>query len=871
MRRVIFCLSIFLFCALAPFFDVARAAGSTYISSDISTPTVWTKADSPYLVNGTVTVNAPLTIEAGTVVKLNAAYHAILVFRNNLFVKGTREEPVVFTSSKDDSYGGDTNGDGGRFKPAPSDWTYLNFNPYQDYILEVNHAKILYSSFGLSIYASNGHYLKRSVKNSEFKYNGYGLMINDAQPTIENNTISNNGVGISVSASTKTAKISNNAIYGNATGAEGLSYSPGLTAIEAKYNWWGDKSGPQNASNPGGKGDLASGSISFDPWLKVDPIATPDPVIVIPGIMGSWQVDGKWAIDPIFHTYDNLRDEFLANGYEDGKSFFTFPYEWRNSNVDNAKLLEKKIEQIKKDTGRPKVDIVAHSMGGLLAREYIESDYYGNDVDQLITVGTPQLGAPEDYTVWEAGEFLGLWAPVLKRVVALEALENGYLDIFSYIHKRPLDSVEELLPTYNYLYDENGGDWNLRSSYPANYPRNQFLESLNSAGNIKLLKSVEFTKIIGKTNDKASTESSFNVINDKKHGFWEHGYPKYFDIPVLNRQGTLKGDGDTTVPFISAEASDIPADRILYFQSEHGNLPTDAQKDILEILTGKRPASEVKKWQIPSVLVVLLHSPIDMQVISPSGEKIGKNFETDGTYDEIDGAYYSGFDTNTEFLTIPNPEDGEYKILTEGTGTGEYTIETAKITQNKTTGDTVEATATITGTTNPDVQEENKIKIDGDTVKKVEPLMLSSKNKSEETGVETAGVVLGASQIQESLETVQNQLLTDSSNDQKGKIQQLDDLRNSVLEYFKANQIKTRKEAAAIVKNLGHIRVHLKNYEILGKKSRLPQKALLGAKTKANRHIGDLASHISRNFPKKINEEARNDLVENLNNLKIVI
>ena len=76
------------------------------------------------------------------------------------------------------------------------------------------------------------------------------------------------------------------------------------------------------------------------------------------------------------------------------------------------------------------MDVVAHSMGGLLAREYIESDYYDDDVDQLITVGTPHLGAPKDYVTWEAGEFLGLFAPVQKRIFALEALENGYLDIF---------------------------------------------------------------------------------------------------------------------------------------------------------------------------------------------------------------------------------------------------------------------------------------------------------------------------------------------------------------------------------------------------------------------------------------------------------
>jgi len=246
-----------------------------------------------------------------------------------------------------------------------------------------------------------------------------------------------------------------------------------------------------------------------------------------------------------------------------------------------------------------------------------------------------------------------------------------------------------------------------------------------------------------------------------------------------------------------------------------------------------------------------------MQVISSSGEKIGKNFETGGTYDEIEGAYYSGFDTNTEFLTIPNPEDGEYTVLTEGTGTGEYTIETAKITEDGSIGEADESAITITGTAEPDVQEEHKIEIDGDSVKKVTPLALSLKNKEEKNSFEAAGAVLGASQI--------------NSNDQESKIQQLDALKGDIRQYFKTNQIKTRKEAATIAKGLGHIRVHLKNYEILRKKLRFSQKALSGAKTKANRHIENLISHINRNFPKKIDEEVRDDLIEKLNNLEIVI
>ena len=456
----------------------------------------------------------------------------------------------------------------------------------------------------------------------------------------------------------------------------------------------------------------------FDPWIKEDPLQTPDPVIIIPGIMGSWKKDGAWQIDPIFHTYDDLYAEFAANGYVPEEDLFTFPYEWRDSNKVNAVELKAKIQEIKNKTDRPKVDIVAHSMGGLLAREYIESNYYQNDVDQLITIGTPHLGAPKDYVTWEAGEFLGLWSPLLKRITALEALENGYSDIFSYIHKRPIVSVEELLPVYDYLYDEVGNDFVLRNSYPDNYPRNEFLENLNSANNVELLKNVEFTKIIGKIDDIKSTVIGFNVVKDDGVNYWIHGYPKYFNVPVFRDIGIRRNSGDETVPFYSAEATEIPANKIIYLESEHNELPTDAQKDILETLTGIRPNTEVKHGLIHNILFVAVYSPADIQIQSPQGEKVGKNFETGEELNEIEGAYYSGFDTNTEFITIPNPQDGEYKIITQGTEEGgDYTIEVAKITENEEDLDNAkESSVTIEGNIQTDELKEAKINVKQDQV-----------------------------------------------------------------------------------------------------------------------------------------------------------
>src|SRR6202008_1845047 len=72
----------------------------------------------------------------------------------------------------------------------------------------------------------------------------------------------------------------------------------------------------------------------------------------------------------------------------------------------------------------------------------------------------------------------------------------------------------------------------------------------------------------------------------------------------------------------------------------------------------------------PKVLLIQLLSPIDVVVTAPDGKKIGKNFANGQEFNEISDAFYSGFQTENEYVTILNPLDGEYKIEVQGTGNG---------------------------------------------------------------------------------------------------------------------------------------------------------------------------------------------------------
>lgn len=411
---------------------------------------------------------------------------------------------------------------------------------------------------------------------------------------------------------------------------------------------------------------------------------TPEPVIIIPGILGSEKNnDGKWVIDPILHTYDDLIATLDANHYTPEVDLFTFPYNWRKSNVETALLLKEKIDAVKAICECEKVDLVAHSMGGLVARQYIQSDAYENDVDQLIFLGTPHLGAPKAYLMWEGGEVgpFGLRidylaSSLLEAILSFEAHEYGYDNLFDYVRNEPITSVQQLLPTYNYMYD---GD--ILRVYPQNYPANGFLEDLNAHITSLLNSGIEIHNIVGALPSQTSTIFGIDAENNPEHlPKWEHGYPKLFDAP-LGSHGLILGEGDGTVPI--ASASFVNENRAIK-SLNHQDLVTGSGADVFHILTGKAAAIPIESvGLVERIMQFKILSPADLLVIAPDGKKVGK--ENGTSVNEIPLAFYTGFNTETEYITILNPLDGEYRIFTEGTDTGAYTVETNFISDATTT------------------------------------------------------------------------------------------------------------------------------------------------------------------------------------------
>jgi len=97
---------------------------------------------------------------------------------------------------------------------------------------------------------------------------------------------------------------------------------------------------------------------------------------------------------------------------------FVFAYDWRIDNDANADRLTDYIGCVQKFYPGRKVNLLAHSMGGVLARRYILKYYNstqpnnGHQVNALISIGSPFLGAPKMLYVLETGNFIDTPLPI---------------------------------------------------------------------------------------------------------------------------------------------------------------------------------------------------------------------------------------------------------------------------------------------------------------------------------------------------------------------------------------------------------------------------------------------------------------------------
>ena len=130
--------------------------------------------------------------------------------------------------------------------------------------------------------------------------------------------------------------------------------------------------------------------------ILLSPIVEPRPVVLVHGFVSEASVWDFYMGNSGFLANVGLNGFAVGDGQVSGSmnmGKYLHPSFAANTIAKNAEELDKYINGVMALTGAEQVDLVAHSMGGLVSRYYIHAIMQESNVAQLIMLGTPNGGS----------------------------------------------------------------------------------------------------------------------------------------------------------------------------------------------------------------------------------------------------------------------------------------------------------------------------------------------------------------------------------------------------------------------------------------------------------------------------------------------
>lgn len=431
------------------------AYAATHINSQTTfrNGTIWTKTNSPYVLDESILIpsGTSLYVYPGvSIIASSSADSPISMYASgDVIFSGTEQEPVIVSGLDAVSYSHDnvfiTNAhiftsNGMSFSYCTSTIEFSSISG-SDIAVDARGSTI---NIATSTITDNnyGIYSRLGLSGPFLSFLGSNVLADTVNDPKQNQII-----------------ITNSRIFGNTQ--YGI-YNITSNKISAQNNWWGNSSGPKivgsSTSLNSDMGDSIAGLVQVDPWLLNDPdllhshVPCCSSVLFLPGIEASrlyldnngvfgalvgtttnrlWEpnssadisklgmTDSGKSINSGIYTKDVIDSIFGFGIYKNFISMMNsmvtdkvintwkpFPYDWRNDvtsivNVGtkgNNSLLLSDFLSLASSSKTGKVTIVAHSNGGLVAKQLASSlTALGKSdlIDTLIMVAVPENGTPE--------------------------------------------------------------------------------------------------------------------------------------------------------------------------------------------------------------------------------------------------------------------------------------------------------------------------------------------------------------------------------------------------------------------------------------------------------------------------------------------
>jgi len=291
----------------------------------------WDDAEMPYRMQGDVTVpvGVMLTIGAGQIIKSSLNENVIIV-EGALVALGTALKPIIYTSERDDSVGGDVTNDGAG-TPIAGDAGGFRFNPGSTGVMK--HVEVRYGGDPFNGgNASSAVFINGAdveVRSSVIRDSGFrGMRIQNADPLIIGTTFARNFIAAISMDLGSSPTISSPTLTNN--GVNGVALDGGSIAADLTWN------------SPDIVYRVANGGVTV-PTGRTLTIGAGQVIKSAPNVSAEFFIDGTLIADgdvdaPIYFTSerdDSIGGDTNNNGPSNGAFFDWQAIRFRSGSTGN--------------------------------------------------------------------------------------------------------------------------------------------------------------------------------------------------------------------------------------------------------------------------------------------------------------------------------------------------------------------------------------------------------------------------------------------------------------------------------------------------------------------------------------------------------